>query len=360
MIYGAGIFLGTLLVVHFDGSLRKPSDPGFSVTDLASMSSCAVGIQQSDDGHKPSSLCAMGGKLVQVTSSAEAEYEGLLMGLEMLSSPRSPWWHPSKSTPSTVLIMGDCKTVIQQMNGRSRPRKLQHYVDRCQALLETLPVHVEFRHVPRDQNVLADSLCQIIFQENVRKAMVDFTAALEDWQGGSEVGTGILKRFLSFPSSLVPYSRRPRLYQQIAQKAVKLQAWHVLQDLGQRLDRDNSLVWTKSDSSEAHVIQELTIQALVYKQLALEGLGRVNEVEVLWRKVRHLKQRWAFYAEEWRTEVLQQSYSSDTVYELLTDDLIELSPPYFSAWLDQYRRELAVADAWEDTLRPCWWFQDEI
>ena len=71
------------IIVRFDGSVRRPSDPGFPLDHLVPQAACAAVVLR-DDGER---LIAVGGKRLRgYTSSIEAEYEGLLLGLE--ASPR--------------------------------------------------------------------------------------------------------------------------------------------------------------------------------------------------------------------------------------------------------------------------------
>jgi Reverse transcriptase-like len=192
--------LGTTILVKFDGSLRFPSDPGFPTRSLESIAACAAYITADTDSTTFSTEdvifqrsiqssrqpCAfLGGKLVdsrQIQNSAESEYEGLILGLEGLFAlltaagqgyPRPPGMkhHIKVSKLDVVTIQGDCKTVIQQMRGRSRPRKLERHHSRAHQLVERLlPLcnRIQFEHIPRSENCLCDQLCiRMILQKEM-------------------------------------------------------------------------------------------------------------------------------------------------------------------------------------------------
>lgn len=79
----------------------------------------------------------------------EAEYHGLMLGLKVASLLGL----------QRVQIVSDSEVVVRQMQGRSRVMsarlKLLHR-DACLAVRQF--ASVEFRHVPREQNRLADAL----------------------------------------------------------------------------------------------------------------------------------------------------------------------------------------------------------
>jgi len=161
------------LILRFDGSLRYPSDPGFPVDSLGRMAACAAAII--DDANPGSERTVLvGGRLLDAnrfSSSAQAEYEGLLLGLEAISrlqqNQRPPFTNskPLLSATTTVAVQGDCKTVIEQMQGRSRPRKLESYYEQATTILQELPFNFVFEHIPREENTFCDRLCTTIISE---------------------------------------------------------------------------------------------------------------------------------------------------------------------------------------------------
>lgn len=344
--------LMSTLILQFDGSMRKPSDPGVSVADLARASSCAACITSSDR----STILAIGGRHLDVSSSAEAEYEGLLLGLNQLASNASVL--QQYDNDEKVIIMGDCKTIIEQMRERSRSRKLRAYVEQCRAFLDEMPWEVDFRHVPREQNKLSDALCRMIVEEETRQVLEAFAAELDRW-GPSEADLdALLQRFLSPGTSLVPHSRRPSLYREISKKAFRLNAQTALENLGRRLMGEISNVWRKSElaSHEPEFLTRQTVKALVYQELAVND--DIAHADQVWRKHRHLqRQEWARRcAAEVRVRVTQEPYSSEHVRAILLldqnhEDTAKESADPPMQWRDMYRQHTRSSEN-----EPTWWF----
>ena len=244
---------GIVIILQFDGSLRPPRDSGYP-TIPARMATCSSSINFCMDGSPPSSEAVLsdpnvksnsalppltnerntssskdgtisteysvdrsvhrqgqgsmaqfvGGRNLPVTmgmTSAHAEYEGLLLGLELLLDMQSPKSSTYASTliiedrknaisklmnyEAHLIIQGDCKTVIDQLSGRSLPRKLreshQAAQERINLLLQREVIiqtkykdhdvnkefaigikDVQFHHIPRQQNVLCDAICGML------------------------------------------------------------------------------------------------------------------------------------------------------------------------------------------------------
>jgi ribonuclease HI len=192
------------LTLRFDGSLRaaapsparvQADDAGSSSTEPTSsfvwvssstepterIAACAASLHldSGDDDSGRRAIVALGGRLLdssQVALSGQAEYEGLLLGLAMMSD----WVGSSRDTEhvhrktvelDTLRIQGDCKTVIEQIQGRSRPRKLEAYWARATSLLSSFntrcystdmsPAFVA-EHIPRQRNTLCDAVASHI------------------------------------------------------------------------------------------------------------------------------------------------------------------------------------------------------
>lgn len=137
---------------------------------------------------------AIGGKYSPIEiigmTSARSEYEGLLLGLDYLVaafSPPIPGYTPLLpdtnqlySHNTTLIVRGDCKMVIDQMNSKSAPRKLeQHYnlamskiqnicqlyTDCCdQRLIDSAcrKLNVRYEHIRRELNYFCDTICKMI------------------------------------------------------------------------------------------------------------------------------------------------------------------------------------------------------
>ena len=97
-------------------------------------------------------VCWQGARfLPRCPSSAAAEFEGLILGLEA-----------ANSMPSfeKLRIEGDCRVVLSQISGRARSRKLSKLHGRAREVLTTLSLLQcpSFHSIPRDTNGHADSL----------------------------------------------------------------------------------------------------------------------------------------------------------------------------------------------------------
>jgi len=187
------------LVLEFDGSFRpSPRDPiirgGFhSQTAQAFSSSTAAAsaalFRRSDVLHKykfhqsdvdddgnisaDERLFAIGAKSLSnnIQTSADAEYEGLLMGLEQLETEMSS---QDVLGEQELIIRGDCKAVIDQMNSRSNPRKTEKYYEEAMQKIQLIRdcssiTGITFEHVPRDSNTLCDALCSLVLNINQKR-----------------------------------------------------------------------------------------------------------------------------------------------------------------------------------------------
>lgn len=95
-------------------------------------------------------------RFLGTATNNEAEYQGLIMGLEFLVS--------SGQTALPVIIEGDSKLVISQMQGiwKVKAVNLISYYDTAVKLTAQL-TKVEFKWIPRNLNGKADSLCNSAF-----------------------------------------------------------------------------------------------------------------------------------------------------------------------------------------------------
>lgn len=158
-----------LLIIEFDGSWRpSPRDPapGFrsAPVQACSASSSAALFLKEDESSADERLLAMGAKsLSGPLTSADAEYEGLLMGLEHLESLLL--YHDSYAMEQQLIIRGDCKAVIDQLNSRSNPRKTEGYytmaMEKIKRLRDRSSV-IEIEHVGRENNILCDTLSKLV------------------------------------------------------------------------------------------------------------------------------------------------------------------------------------------------------
>ncbi len=161
-----------LLIIEFDGSWRpSPRDPapGFRsapVQACSASASAALFLKETDESSADERLLAIGAKSLSGTlTSADAEYEGLLMGLEHFESLFL--YHDSYAMEQQLIIRGDCKAVIDQLNSRSNPRKTEEYyttaMEKIQRIRDRSSVmETFFEHVGRENNILCDTLCKLV------------------------------------------------------------------------------------------------------------------------------------------------------------------------------------------------------
>jgi ribonuclease HI len=122
-----------LTMIHIDGATAGTRQVG------------AAAVARTTDGRF---LGWLSRQLPRMTNN-EAEYHGLLLGLELAQ----------RLGMERVLIVSDSEIVVRQMEGRSRvlsARLRALHREACQTV-RTFD-NVRFRHVPREQNRLADAL----------------------------------------------------------------------------------------------------------------------------------------------------------------------------------------------------------
>lgn len=242
----------SLIVLSFDGSLRHPSDPGNPVSHLPKIASSAACIID-DDG----SLRKASGQLhSREVSSAECEYLGLILGLEELMKILQTEKRTSQYSIKCC-VQGDSKTVISQMQGNARSRKLECYFNTCQALLNGLSsegVEFDFQHVPREQNSLADHIASLVLKNKERqeeiKLLDKLTSASLEVQDVER-----LVRFYFLRPSIIVLSARVRIYEYLASFTIANEEYELLKHIGELYERDLRLL--KRSYSNAVNIQLL-------------------------------------------------------------------------------------------------------
>lgn len=160
MIRHVTVFLMTSLVVRFDGSFRALVTSDGTTRRMATAAatiSCTSSTATKD-------VLWIGGRHLDVSecrTSGEAEFAGLILGLEGLLLAHKEQLAPFQTGDDSkvVYVQGDCKTAIQQMQGRSRSRKLAFLRDQAHVLVEKIPWTLQFEHIPREQNYLCDRIC---------------------------------------------------------------------------------------------------------------------------------------------------------------------------------------------------------
>lgn len=278
-----------LLVLQFDGSLRPPRDAGFPTQKLGRLGSCSAAIL-SDDGQQ---VLAIGGQtlpLVPGMTSADAEFEGLLLGLRYLCDHQE-LSNISDDDTLLLLVQGDCKTVIDQMSGDSQPRKLKAKYETAMGLCSQLNFgNVQFEHIMRDSNTLCDSICAHVMDIAVEREVSDMKASTE-----SQSVVDILAHYYGDDNSIIPFSQRLCLYNEMLFRARETRDGLGLQQLGSQLEQDAKLWPTSSDVPPCK--QSLSILASRIQIEGYELLGNKKELSKSRRKHRFVLDKHAAQSE---------------------------------------------------------------
>lgn len=280
------MILGSIigLVLHFDGSLRPPRDKGFLTQSLGRMASCGAAVF-SDDG----TLLALGGKsisLIPDITSADVEYEGLLFGLE---------WLDRQWGDEQLIVRGDCKAIIDQLNGYAVPRKLLSKHEVAMELLGRIgeQATVAYEHVLRKENTLCDSVCEgvmnIVEQQQVSMFRNEMASLQEFARNDAPQSalTDLVRRLVSSERSLVRFSWRPDLYKEAVSVAECIGDAGALHHIGEQLVIEAKL-WPTCEDAES-----MTANGILLQVRGLYMLNRHKEAERLLRKHRYLLDRFA-------------------------------------------------------------------
>ena len=215
-----------MIILQFDGSLRPPRDPqpGFTYSSKVigsgvldgsdKLASCGASIlsSSSDGGDDDMELTTILGRyiphLIDMTS-ADTEYDGLLLGLDWLvnelSLNQSNIYELMDNTNDTKLIIrGDCKAVIDQINDKSIPRKMESKYNLAMEKINSIKelysayhqrnngvsvsnangmLSICLEHVSRENNTLCDAICKIVTnhkQAEIVASIVDLIELGED------------------------------------------------------------------------------------------------------------------------------------------------------------------------------------
>jgi ribonuclease HI len=272
------IVVSTAIVValQFDGSFRPPKDPGY-LTLESKMASCAACLFLEEEENSTSvihSPIGVAGRFLPIPvdmTSAHAEYEGLLLGLESLLSTTH-----LVSRPTRLRIQGDCKTVLDQLSGKSTSRKLQHLHTKSQSLLQQLALfeEVEYQHIPRTANVLSDNLCGNLMT-------VASNTIIQQCLWDIERKEVPLLETLRKHIGSIKYSIRPLLYEHFWNEALNRKEYFTMVEIGKLLVIESSR--TKGE--------KYILKGVVYQLQGLRGMGHEHEAAALERKHRVLLSR---------------------------------------------------------------------
>lgn len=128
-----------LLTIHTDGGAR--SNPG----------PAAIGIVVTDEQNNEIYTHA---EFLGIATNNEAEYKAILHALSWLKNKATPF------APSAVMCKLDSKLVVEQLNKvwKIKEDRLRVYALECWQLIEAIPYPINFTHIRREHNKIADAL----------------------------------------------------------------------------------------------------------------------------------------------------------------------------------------------------------
>jgi len=360
------------------------------------------------------------------TTSQHAEYEGLLMGLEWLieflscqdgnqeilfgedlcnedgrDGDEFALRKPDQKGRALLTIEGDCKTVIDQLMGKSIPRKLESLHQRAERLLNKLgSMHLnnadsgvesnandqfqtKFRHIPRSQNPISDSLCNNLMKIISAKSWIGSIHQLEEAANqimdtrpsSSQVPASSLPLSKVYETAIgtTRFSLRPPLYEMVANLAGKTENYKLLVNIGERIiDEDSSLdAYINirppqegeengcNDSSKSRARMTATSlkrRGIDYQIRGWKGMGKEKKVQFLKRKYRILLSN----DDHESDEVINDELTSSTLKKL--GDVTEVEwnsciPLVWKPILDEWfvsARYQHLNERAEENLAPIW------
>jgi ribonuclease HI len=346
MIDCSGLTIMIGLVLYFDGSLRPPRDKGFPTEGLGRMASCGVAVFSDSD-----TLVALGGKSISLmpgVTSADVEYEGLLFGLDWLDRQ----WDGDEQV---LIVRGDCKAIIDQLNGQSVPRKLRSKHKLALDLLGRIERQTKlvYEHVLRKENTLCDSICaqvmKIIEQQQVSMFRTEMAPLQEFTMNNAPQSTltDLIKRYISSQKSLVRFSRRPELYTEAVSVAQHIGDAVALDHIGKQLVLEAKL-WPAKENTE-----QMTLNGVSLQIRGLQMMERHKEAKQLIRKHRYLLDR-SFANHDNTLSCASVTAAVESVSIKLTDGSIfgfgggESEQLMLQAWYDRACRDDS------EVLQGCW------
>jgi ribonuclease HI len=165
-----------VLAVYFDG-LCEPKNPG-------GVSTYGFVVYRGQD-----KLVACKGLAAEPfspdSSNNVGEYYGLIRALEWLSK------NPKIDKSSKIQVQGDSKVVIAQMRGefKTRSKRLSPLNTKARELAEGFP-NMSFRWIPRSENVEADGMSRLAYEEYMKKVGLKPTYRSHSFQRPTQENLG--------------------------------------------------------------------------------------------------------------------------------------------------------------------------
>ena len=375
-----------VVVLQFDGSFRPPKDEQGFARLPARMAVCSSSIHiieqrqneeedEADDARtnkEPISPypIAVGSRSLPIPldmTSAHTEYEGLILGLDRLcNNPPSSLLSPTTQTGNNpsgfghnssdtgqehmLWIQGDCKAVIDSINGKSQPRKLRHLHQRVQDFMEVLlydqklfsTIHV--KHIPRSQNSVTDNLCgnhmtmasseewnNILNDLEKLKNCSNNNVYKPDQKHQNKVSQ-IFNRCIA-ETSYIRYSYRPILHSKIALLAKELKDYGTLLRIGEQLVEESRLL--------THPIQDHKGIVKIGVQYQLDAMKHLKGFN---KKATALERKHRVLLAENKKSTNDDIIQTKEAQLLLEESVVNISP----SWDESIRPE------WNDLLNR-WW-----
>mmetsp|Transcript_21449 Transcript_21449/g.30321 ORF Transcript_21449/g.30321 Transcript_21449/m.30321 type:complete len:382 (+) Transcript_21449:23-1168(+) len=358
-------FLSALLVLQFDGSIRPPRDTGFNKAGLGRMASVGAAVFDNED----SSLLSLGGKSIEIVpdlTSADIEYDGLILGLGWLSKRNKAWW---AQRDNSLTILGDCKAVIDQINGRSAPQKMLWKYEEAIELLDIIEkkmtitfgsAEIKCEHILRKENTLTDAVCIGVMKTLEQKAVADLEADIESAELGDlsraskkqakkksvqSPLSAVLSRYFG-SDSLIRHSIRPSLIRKALDKAEALDDGVAIQSIGELLESEAKSWPSLQDGGVAsHSKESLTVEGVKLQIRGLQMRKREKEVDKLQHKHRYLLSQFDDGDEIATSSFLLGSSTATATFfepeEELMFDLVSKDEwkPGFSLWNNSFQKK---------------------
>ncbi|KAL7567779.1 hypothetical protein ACA910_000533 [Epithemia clementina (nom. ined.)] len=301
-----------------------------------------------------------------VLTSADAEYEGLILGLEyliaLLGNVLTSSNNASREESLWIVVYGDCKTVIRQMQGRSRPRKMDAIFKRARSLVDTLPWNITFEHIPRSENILSDRLCGQITRRMENAAIERLLADMVKFDEGTTLqlrrrmlstrnnqsaidspNFGSIEDLLSIHfkphKSLIPFSKRPFLYYSLARIANLSLDFKSMVSIGEKMEEEAKSIWMKQSVEVTEKAQWLLFDGLNCQLAGLKGLAKQKDVSRIMRQHKNLLQKHSSFDLQSGQERWRDQYHNS----LCNEDL--LLPLHVSSWDKEHTRLSMPVDA---------------
>ena len=322
------------IVLRFDGSLRSNPSSGGAIA-----ASCAAAVLQNDD----KAVLAVGGRslstdVVPGLTSGEAEYGGLILGLEYISNAlllqkqaddsairiEHLWRQEIKkhgdaesAAAATLTIRGDCKTVIDHCQGCAVPRKLRPKYDMTMEQIECIrdymrgalgrELQLSFEHVKRENNELCDAMCKFItgrkeedivskIEREIDKAGIIAASSMAALPKSTKKRRKYRESPFAHPlnqisgasSGIVSIPKRLELYKHLARAVLDSEDAVAMRLLGDALRLES-----KDIASSCHSGDDISTIALLFELSGLRQMKLLEDAERFERKHRHILRQYA-------------------------------------------------------------------